>query len=238
MSNTSIGLATKGSKLAIQRLSLKKNTHVINEILDDDLTWISPREEDNYREYRMNSPILLEQLGITQTLKKQYFKDFWPSPQPEWDGIAIGRNQKLYLFEAKSHFSEIVPAKEGNPLNDQLKHGSIMRTAHNLFGIKDTPGNHKTWCFDYYQISNRIAFQQKLKEISLSNDVNYKDVVMVFLNFVNDRTWEAETEMVGSEKEWDNHYDNHIFPLMGINRTQLNSHGICLVNLNLDKLQF
>ena len=38
MSNTSIGLATKGSKLAIQRLSLKGNTHVINEILDDDLT--------------------------------------------------------------------------------------------------------------------------------------------------------------------------------------------------------
>lgn len=61
---------------------------------------------------------------------------------------------------------------------------------------------------------------------------------MVFLNFVNDRTWEAEKEMVGSEKEWDNHYDNHIFSLMGINRDQLNSHGICLVNLNLDKLQF
>ena len=38
MSNTSIGLATKGSKLAIKRLSLKGNTHVINEILDDDLT--------------------------------------------------------------------------------------------------------------------------------------------------------------------------------------------------------
>ena len=34
MSNTSIGLTTKGSKLAIQRLSLKKNTHVINEILE------------------------------------------------------------------------------------------------------------------------------------------------------------------------------------------------------------
>lgn len=108
MSNTSIGLATKGSKLAIQRLSLKGNTHVINEILDDDLTWISPREEDNYREYRMNSPILLEVLGITQTLKKQYFKDFWPSTQPEWDGIAIGRNRTLYLFEAKSRFREIV----------------------------------------------------------------------------------------------------------------------------------
>ena len=108
MSNTSIGLATKGSKLAIQRLSLKGNTHVINEILDDDLTWISPREEDNYREYRMNSPILLEVLGITQTLKKQYFKDFWPSRQPEWDGIAIGRNRTLYLFEAKSRFREIV----------------------------------------------------------------------------------------------------------------------------------
>lgn len=237
MSNTSIGLATKGSKLAIQRLSLKRNTHVINEILDDELTWISPREEDNYREYRMNSPVLLEQLGITRKLKKLYFKDFWPSIQPEWDGIAIGRNHKLYLFEAKSHFSEIVPAKEGNPLNDKLKHGSIMLTAHNLFGIKDTPAFHKAWCFDYYQISNRIAFQQKLREISLSNDVNYKEVVMVFLNFVNDRTWEAENEMVGSEKEWDNYYDNHIFPLMGINRMQLCSHKIILANVNFDRLK-
>lgn len=172
MSNTSIGLATKGSKLAIQRLSLKGNTPVINKILDDELDWISPRKDNNYREYRMNSPIILSQLGITPNLKKQYFKDFWPSPQPEWDGIAIGRNHTLYLFEAKSHFREIVPAKEGNPLNDQLKHGTIMLTAQNLFGINDTPSYHKTWCFDYYQISNRIAFQQKLREISLSNDVN------------------------------------------------------------------
>lgn len=234
MSNTSIGLAKKGSKLAIQRLSLPQNSPLLNNILCDKLEWISPKEADDYKEYRMNSPVLLNMLGVTKELKDKYFKLFWPSPQPEWDGIAKGENNKLYLFEAKSHFSEIVPSKDKNPVNDRMKYESIMSTASRLFNIEDTPINRKIWCNDYYQISNRITFQQRLLDISKSNNINYDDVIMVFLNFINDRTWEKEKLMVCSGKDWDDYYDNHILPKMGLTRELLFHNGILLINLNID----
>lgn len=236
MSNTSVGLANKGSKLAIQRLSLSSNTQLLNKILCDKLEWFSPKQQDDFREYRMNNPVLLNALGITEELKKKYFRGFWPSPQPAWDGIAKGENNKLYLFEAKSYLSEIVPSKDKNPDNDMMKYGSIMSTASRLFNIEDTPINRKIWCNDYYQISNRITFQQRLLDISKSNNVKYDDVMMVFLNFINDRTWEKEKLMVSSDMVWDDYYDKHILPKMGLTRELLFHNGILLVNFNMDLL--
>lgn len=227
-SNTSIGAANKGSKFQMQRLTLPENKFKFDSFMGEELDWYSPLLEDKFKEYRMNNADLLKDLGI----KKGSFKDFWPSPQPQWDGIAFGRDKTLYLFEAKSHFSEITKGKKRDPKNDMLIVSSIMEIAK-YWNIKDD--KREIWCYDYYQISNRIAFTQKLKEISNQQAVNFTKVKMVFLNFVNDRTWSKDNEMVVSGKDWDSHYDE-ILSKMGVSREQLESDDIYIKNFDLDFL--
>ena len=119
MSNTSIGLAKKGSKYQMQRLTLKENLHYLNSKIGESLIWISPVKEEEFREYQLNNKKISKRLD----LKEDAFIDFWPSRQSQWDGIAIGESGTLYLFEAKSHLSEIQPGKEGKSEgNNHLKY--------------------------------------------------------------------------------------------------------------------
>lgn len=234
MSNTSLGPATKGSKFVIQRLAMPENKAIVDKKLGTILEWISPLEKDNFREYLINSPMIIDKLGLTEE-KKDYLDSFWPTQQPRWDGIAMNDNKVLYLFEAKSHLDEIDPGDECNSENNnKIKYGSIMSVAKDLFGVEDTNANREIWCLKYYQIANRITFQQQLKKIVCENKntVKYTDVKMIFLNFVNDETWKADHKMVTSSDAWDNHYDK-ILTEMGINREQLKENDIEIVNLDL-----
>ena len=227
-SNTSIGAARKGSKFQMQRLTLPENKGKFDLFIGEELDWFSPVLEEKFIEYRMNNADLLKRLGI----RKGSFKEFWPNPQPQWDGIAFGRDNALYLFEAKSHFSEISPGKEGTPLNDPWKFASLMEMAKH-WGIREYKSS--VWCHDYYQISNRIAFAQKLKEIGEQQKVNFTKVKMVFLNFVNDRTWSKDKKMVPSCEDWDRHYDD-ILSKMGISRELLEGDDIYIKNFDLNIL--
>ncbi len=231
MSNTSIGLAKKGSKYQMQRLTLKENLHYLNRKIGESLTWLSPVKEEEFREYQLNNKKISKRLDLNENA----FIDFWPSRQSQWDGIAIGESGTLYLFEAKSHLSEIQPGKEGkSEENNHLKYNSIMLIAKETFGIQSSVETQNIWCKRYYQISNRIAFQQKL--IQLSKDSNaFNNVVMVFLNFVNDRTWLSDNKMVYTSDEWDNHY-NCILSQMGINRESLCTHDIRIINFDLSTM--
>ena len=65
MSNTSLGAATKGSKLGIQRLAQPENKHIMDEIVIDTLQWLSPLRKEEYREYRMNNSKILNSIGVT-----------------------------------------------------------------------------------------------------------------------------------------------------------------------------
>jgi len=236
MSNTSKGPARKGSKFQMQRITLPENKIEFDKYIQDELNWISPVMEDNFVEYRMNSKILLERLNISPEVKKQFINSFWPSPQPQWDGIAWGQDKVLYLFEAKSHISEIQSAKEGNPKNDQLKYESIMKCAKTLFGIDDTDNNRKIWCKKYYQISNRIAFANRLKDIKNAGYGNFNRVILIFLNFINDRTWEKDNRMVRDIHSWDSHYEETILPRLGINKIQLENMDMFIKNFDLNLL--
>lgn len=237
MSNTSTGAAQKGSKYQMQRITSTENKHFLDELFNDNLEWISPREKDDFIEYRMNSPYLLRHLGINQSVKKTMINSFWPTPQPQWDGIAIGSNKTLYLIEAKSHLTEIVPGKPGNAQNDQLKYNSIMLSAKELFGIIDSAENREYWCKKYYQIGNRIAFAFRLKEIMACSSVYYQDVKLVFLNFVNDETWGYNNEMVKTAELWNSHYENVIFPQLKISKNDLTKKGIYIINFDLSKIK-
>ena len=87
------------------------------------------------------------------------------------------------------------------------------------------------WCKKYYQISNRIAFQQKLIQLSKDSKA-FNNVVMVFLNFVNDQTWQNDNKMVDTSEKWDNHYDD-ILSDMGIDRKLLSKHNVRIINFDL-----
>ena len=238
MSNTSLGAATKGSKFQMQRLTLPENQNKFNKFMGERFNWFSPLLEDKFREYRMNSPILLKEIGISQTIKKKYLSSFWPSPQPQWDGIAWGKDNTLFLFEAKSHISEIIPGRDGDPKNDKKKYDSIMQSANLLFDIEDTDNNREIWCKKYYQISNRIAFTNQLREISKvsKSEVRYKNVILIFLNFVNDMTWEKEQLTVDSSQIWEQHYSKTILPELGISKEKLEKQNIYIVNFDLNLL--
>ena len=232
MSNTSIGPALKGSKKQMQNIASAKNHHYLNGLLGDTLKWISPCEPD-YREFQLNNPELCKRLGIP----KGVFKDFWPSRQPQWDGIAMGEKTKtLYLFEAKSHITEIKPRlTEGTEENNRMIEHSIMRMASDWFNITDSDEDVKNiWCQKYYQISNRMAFCKKMQELSKVSNY-YKKVVLVFLNFVNDESWSKEGKTVKTKEEWDNYYDETILESMKITRSQLEKQGIFIINFDLKK---
>lgn len=227
MSNTSIGLARKGSKFQMQTL-VNEKPHSLNSKIGDSLTWISPLKKDEYREYQLNN----KEISKLLDLKEGAFKDFWPSRQSQWDGIAIGKSRTLYLFEAKSHLNEIQPGKNGkSEENNKLKYTSIMQMAKDVFEIQENNETQKIWCKKYYQISNRIAFQQKLIQLS-KDSKKFNNVVMVFLNFVNDRTWQNDKKMVDTSEKWDNHFDN-ILSNMGIDRKIINKHNVRIINFDL-----
>lgn len=232
MSNTSKGRANKGSKYQMQNLSMEYNQHYLEERLGDSLYWISPRQDDNFGEYQLNSPKIKEQLGIPSNA----FYHFWPSRQPQWDGIALGENT-LFLFEAKSYFDEIQPGKDGKSKgNNIMKYKAIVSAAHELFGIKFSRKMEEVWSKTFYQIANRIVFLKKMKELAQNPQTRFDNVVLVFLNFINDKTWLKEGKMVKSEKEWNDHYDKILF-LMGVNRQQLQDHNILICNLDASQLR-
>ena len=219
MSNTSNGPALKGSKMWMQKL-VEEKSDFLNKDLEDTLKWISPCKP-YYKEFQLNNLEICKKLGISQDV----FKKYWPSRQPQWDGIAVGEKGTLYLFEAKSHKSEISSSKKGkSEENNKQKYDTIMCTASEWFNINNPDeALKKIWCEKYFQISNRISFCRLMQE-----NTNYHTVV-VFLNFVNDSTWKEKR--VTSEKDWENHYGK-IFEDMKITT---NRNDIKIINFDLNK---
>lgn len=228
MSNTSNGKAVKGSKMQMQRITEKENQQILNKLFDDELKWLSPCRKDNYREYQLNNPGIKKLLGI----KSNVFKDFWPPRQPQWDGIAIGKSGALYLFEAKSHLNEIQRSRidKSELIRKSISHVAYSLTKMDLKSEKE----HEIWYHKFYQIANRLVFLEKMKEIATLSD-KFNDVVLVFLNFVNDRSWEEEKQMVKSSEEWDSHYAK-IFDEMRIDQSTFETINVRILNVDLDKV--
>lgn len=227
MSNTSKGAAVKGSKFMIQIAASNLAKVIIDKRLQDELIWLSPREEDNYEEYQLSETKVLDFLGIDSSKKKLF--DFWPSRQPQWDGIAIGKDSgTLYLFEAKSHLKETTSnCSASSATSRDIIKKTIKDIAKNVYHIEDMDIIDNYWMQENYQIANRLVFLQKMKEVQ-SNASFYEGVKLVFLNFVNDYTWE-ESEVVKDPEEWTKHY-NTIFKKMGLKREEVEAQGLIELN--------
>ena len=209
----------------MQIITKKSNQHILNKFLSEKLVWLCPIEEDNYREYQLNNADIMKKLD----LPKGTFNGFWPLRQPQWDGIAISEKGTLYLFEAKSHRSEI---QKSYSKKQELIRTRIDEIAEKIFGIKlDDDSKRDIWYHIYYQIANRIVFKEKMQALAGRSTV-FDNVVLVFLNFVNDESWEKDKKMVKTSKEWEEHYTK-IFNEMNIDKNTLESENILIRCLDL-----
>ncbi len=185
MSNTSLGKGIKGSKYwmdtCVENAELRKK---LNNLVGQELEWICPLPEENFREYELNQ--LKDLFGMSADEMKTAFS-FWPSRQPQWDGIAIGESNNirtLYIIEAKAHTTEMISTCKASPKSVILIEKSLREIHDKYYADAD----FDMWMYGYYQLANRLTFYHKLKEMNL---FAFDDIKLVLLNFVNDKTYRS-----------------------------------------------
>ncbi|MCF7875195.1 MAG: hypothetical protein K9L87_04900 [Candidatus Omnitrophica bacterium] len=231
------GIAYKLSQLQIQYLINCRKSNLGKKLeekgIKGRIKWVSPIPKDNFKEYGGQN--FLKQLRLDYL--KDELKKFWPSRSPQWDALGLlkGGEEGYILVEAKSHIGEI--NKRGtsstNEANKDKIRESILNTRKRLLNSKD---NYKeNWKKEYYQIINRICFQNFLKENIKKHSP--KKVYLLFIYFINDPEKEA------SQEQWkyklkeikdilgikENHIENchDIF----IDAVETNAARCCLKNL-------
>ena len=240
--------AEKGSKLMLQLLLTKTEYKdvLINELNERDLDTtdlirFSPSKDKNgvFHEHQLNKTILRK-----LKINPDALNDFWPARQPQWDAILVNKNgnddfDTVYLIEAKSHLTESISGTkfidDGNSAkkdNYNTKRCSIEEFVKSKFKIDF---EETKWMEKYYQIANRLAFHQKLKDL-------YKDskqeisVKLIFLNFINDPTWKDEGKAVENVKNWKNKFAE-IFKDLGIIQEKLQDVEIITINAENYKIK-
>lgn len=205
---------------------VNNDTFILNEkIVSKDtriksIEWLSPLENENYREYMLNSPLLLEKLNNSEFILKKEDLSFWPQRQPVWDGIAVATMQDsqekmIILLENKSSIKELTSKLSSkNEVNKRLILDSMKETYDEL-GIK---GDFNKWFDEYYQIANRFTFMHQLIK------KGYK-VKLVFLNIVNDHMYNNI-----SKSQWVEEYCKMLNELMGDRFVQ---RDVLIIDLNV-----
>lgn len=218
----------KGSKGMLQCL-VKEHKSLLDEKLGVNLTWISPIESTQFQEYQLNGKFISDEVGLPANA----FDSFWPSRQPQWDGLAMDvEHNTLYMIEAKSHLSEI---KSGNYLaknankKQKANYDLKQKTITNIKEHYRSNADDKLWLNKYYQITNRLAFLQKMKELR-SEETKYHDVKLIFLNFENDSSWDSENKSV-PKGEWENKYKG-ILQELHISKEQLLNEGVLIIDID------
>ena len=222
MSNTSKGQAVKGSKYMMQMAASSLQKNLLDKKIGEELVWLSPIVDTNYEEYQLSENIVCEFIGIERD-KKTF--NFWPARQPQWDGIAIGKEtDTLYLFEAKSHLLETeTNCSASSETSIKLISETMSKVASFVYNMNDDKVFKENWMRNNYQLANRLTFLHKMKQI-ISNAAFCADVKLVLINFVNDTTWDEE-KRVNNPLQWKEHYD-HIFEAMGIKRKAVEEQGL------------
>lgn len=185
-SNTSTGMAIKGSKLRMQQVannSLWKER--LNALLEDELQWLSPLAKTNFVEYQLNQEELLK-FFMTSSSEANSIFSFWPRRQPSWDGLAVGKQGTLYLFVAQSQLKEKAgKLAAADPKNRELIRQTMQRIQETYF----PQGEFSLWVEGYYQLANKITFLRMFQERErMLRTLHLRQIKLVFLNFADDVT--------------------------------------------------
>ncbi len=177
-SRTPQPVGTRGSLKWIQRLVGSQSellSEAIRPVVSTDphwtVEWVSPREADNFAEYRdaaflrcIRRPEFLSQL-----------KHFWPIGGPRWDALGVGSLGEVILVEAKAHFGELSSSCAAGP-----KSLEMIRRALDAAKIPFGAAPESDWLTGYYQYANRLAHLAFLRSQGA-------EAYLVFLYFCGDR---------------------------------------------------
>lgn len=141
------------------------------------VTWVSPRSDDEWAEYRDGDFLSQLQLGA---LRPELAK-FWPARGPQWDALGLGPDRRVFLVEAKSNTSEL--ASSLSPNDRSLPQVSAaLESAKAAFGVSA----NADWLNGYYQYANRLAHLYFLEQHSIR-------ATLVFLYFLGDNEMKGPT---------------------------------------------
>jgi hypothetical protein len=172
----------------------------------DSVTWRSPLEGDDFREYRDGAA--LAKAGIVN-LKKP-LETFWPARGPVWDAVGITTQNSSLFIEAKAHIAETAsPATRASADSLKLINQSLEETRRFY-----APRAKADWSNLFYQYANRLAHHHFLTHL------NGLSSTLVFLYFVN------ADDMLGpmSEEEWHGAI-RLVHAILGLPK-DLRSHGV------------
>jgi hypothetical protein len=173
------------------------------------VTWHSPLEGDEFREYRNGTA--LKNAGIEVASLKKPLEQFWPARGPVWDALGITSEGHPLFVEAKAHIPEAAtPATKASAAASVDLIGRSLGEARQFYAPRATA----SWSNLFYQYANRLAHQYFLRRV---NDI---PSVLVFLYFVN------ADDMLGpmSEEEWHGAV-RLIHAVLGLPK-DLRSHGV------------
>lgn len=114
----------------------------------DAITWVSPRGDDEWAEYRDGS--FLQKLGCDQLLSA--LSHFWPTGGPQWDALGRGPGKNVFLIEAKAHVSEMDSNCHASGAARALIQQSLSQAKIACGADPDAD-----WFTGYYQLANRLA---------------------------------------------------------------------------------
>ncbi|MDP9202384.1 MAG: hypothetical protein M3P26_10705 [Gemmatimonadota bacterium] len=146
------------------------------------IDWRSPREDDEYAEYR--DADFLSVVGLDRL--RPDLQAFWPDRGPQWDALGVASDGKVVLVEAKAHAREMASTCAAGSGSLEL----IVRALDAAKRHYSAPAD-RDWLRGYYQYANRLAHLQFLRDRNV-------DAHLVFVYFLGD------TDMRGpdSKEAW------------------------------------
>lgn len=182
---------------------------------------VQPKGNNDESEYGLQSYIdkhNLAELFLSLKDVNSNFNKWWkPSggKAPTWDMISlcqINGKEAILLVEAKAHKSELSKSKKQLPKNKQSDNkpskGSENNHSNIEVRIKEACNNLNTnntgfniSITSHYQLSNRVAFAWKLKQLNVP-------VVLLYLGFTGDTYF--KTDFFKDDSIWNHKFDKYI----------------------------
>lgn len=135
------------------------------------IDWKSPRNDDEYAEYRDTS--FLREIGLEHL--EANLREFWPSRGPQWDALGRTSDGRVILIEAKAHAGELASSCAARTTS-RLLIDRALDAAKKHYGAEP----RADWANGYYQYANRLAHLHFLRENGVAAE-------LMFVYFVNDR---------------------------------------------------
>jgi hypothetical protein len=141
------------------------------------ICWTSPKEQDDYAEYR--DADFLKQIGLIEL--REALSQFWPKPGPRWDALGKTSDDKAYiLIEAKANVPEIVSSCSAKDRKSLTIISERLAETQRWLNCRKSQID---WKYCFYQYANRLAHLYFLRE-----KARKEESYLVFLYFVNDPT--------------------------------------------------